>query len=787
MHSALARAGRTGPRFRDAAPADAGRAVAAIKAALADLEQGRSEEALARLGQLRPIEVDSAPACALAGLICASAAAHRQALAWLDRALVLGPPEPALLGHRAHALAAIGDGNQALASYEAAAEAGSADPQLHFNRANLLRTAGRLEEAIAAYDTALRLKPAFPEALRAGGTVLRDLGHTEGALRFLGESLRLKPDDPDAWLDRTNLLQSLHRYGEALADYDRALAHLPGNAQLLTNRGIALIELGRLEEACSSFETALERDSALPQAHLNRGNVLVWLGRPDEALASFECALVLKPRYPEAACGRGLAQKLLGRYDEAMASYELALAEDPDFAYARANRGELNLLRGDFGRGWPDYEFRFLAGRQERLVLKGKVPFWTGEPCAGKRLAVFADQGNGDKIQFARFLPMLAATGADITVICPARLQKLFAPVTIGLHVVEAVDDDELFDLQVGLSSLPFCFRTTPGGIPAAQGYLKADPVLAARWAERLGREGLKIGLCWRGNQNWQVDPRRSLPLSAFAPLAAVPDVRLISLQLPDPTDPAAETIAALGVEQLGPDLDAGPHAFADTAAVIANLDLVVTCDTSIAHLAGALGRAVWVLIQASPEWRWMLESDESPWYSSMRLFRQQRRGDWEEPMGLLARAVGQWAEAWRAHRAATRAKPATVSIPAAIGEVVDKLTILRIKAERMRDPGKRANVRRELEVVQQALREALPEADPRIGRLAEELAEVNRTLWTVEDDIRDCERRGDFGLDFIALARSVYLTNDRRAALKRQINVAAGSQFLEEKEYLGG
>ncbi len=758
-------------------------AVEVIRAALAHLDAGRAVEAMAKLDRLKPIEVTSQPACTLAGLICVSLSAHRKALAWLDRAAVLGPVDPTVTGHRANALAAIGDHAQALAAFDIACEGGSIDPVLHFNRANLLRATGRLGEAIASYDVALRLRPAFPEALRAGGTVLRDLGHPDGALRFLGEALRLKPDDVDVWIERTALLHGLHRYDEALLDYERALTHLPHNALLLTNRGIALIELGRLDEACGSLEAAIARDPTLPQAHMNLGNALVWLGRPDEALIRFEAALSLDEHYPEAACGRGLALKLLGRYDEALASFEAALADDPDFPHARANRGEIHLIQGDLARGWPDYEFRFLAGRQDRPTLKGAVPFWTGEPCRGARLAVLADQGNGDKIQFARYLPLLAATGAVVTFVCPARLQRLLRDVTAGLRVVDAVGEDETFDLQVSLSSLPACFRTTLDTIPGAGGYLTPDPALVARWADRLGRQGLKIGLCWRGHQGWQVDPRRSVPLGALAPLAALPDVRLVSLQLPDAGEGLAD---ALSLEEIGGDLDAGPDGFVDTAAVMANLDLIVTCDTSIAHLAGALGRPVWVLLQSSPEWRWLLETDQSPWYGSMRLFRQRERGAWAEPVDVLVRAVAQWAEAWRSHRDA-QVTARTLRVPVPIGDVVDKMTILRIKREHMRDAGKRENVRRELDLLEEVVRSALSGTDPRLDDLANELGHVNQALWTIEDEIRDCERRRDFGPGFVALARSVYITNDRRAALKREINLASGSPLLEEKEYRAG
>ena len=610
-----------------------------MRQALALLQAGHTAEATRLLAGLTPARTEDADHCLMAGLILAGAGQPRAALPWFDRALRLRPKDPAFLVQRAGALASAGDTNGALAGYAAAVAAGGDDDALHFDHANLLQSVGRLDEAIASYDAALRLRPAFPEALRAGARLLAERGHSEGALRFFAEAARLDPTHIDTWLDLTNLLQTRHRYGEALAAYASALTVLPGNAPLLTNRGIALLATGRLVEGVADLDAAIAADPGVPQAHMNRGNGLVWLGRPEEALAAYDAALAIRPAYAEALCGRGVAQKLLGDFSAALAATEAALALDPGFPHARAHRGELRLLAGDFSAGWPDYEYRFLAGRQERPVLKASVPFWTGEPIGGRRLAVFFDQGNGDKIQFARFLPRLASTGAVITIVCPARLRRLLGGLMAGLRVVEAVDDSEVFDRQVALSSLPFCLGVTREAISGAP-YLAAEPALVAQWRARLGPRAFTVGLCWRGNQGWQVDPRRSVPLGAFAPLAALPGVRLVSLQMPDNAEAAGAAHVAQRLDAFADELDTGPDGFVDTAALMASLGLVVTCDTSIAHLAGALGRPVFVLLQAVPEWRWMTGGDTSPWYASARLFRQARRGAWDEPVAAIARAV---------------------------------------------------------------------------------------------------------------------------------------------------
>ena len=265
------------------------------------------------------------------------------------------------------------------------------------------------------------------------------------------------------------------------------------------------------------------------------------------------------------------------------------------------------------------------------------------------------------------------------------------------------------------------------------------------------------------------------MPLSALAPLAEVAGVRLISLQKGVGEEQLSVLPPSMRVETLGADFDAGPDAFVDTAAAMAALDLIVTCDTSIAHLAGALAAPVWVALKSDAEWRWLAGRADSPWYPTMRLFRQSRRGAWRDVFDAMALEV--------AALAARRAAPRLISTPCALGELIDKITILRIKAARIREEEKLANVRRELALLERLAREDGP-AGPSIDLLTDRLAAVNARLWTIEDAIRACEREGDFGPRFVALARSVYCENDVRAALKRAINTLANSALVEEKSY---
>jgi len=343
------------------------------------------------------------------------------------------------------------------------------------------------------------------------------------------------------------------------------------------------------------------------------------------------------------------------------------------------------------------------------------------------------------------------------------------------VRFVDSPPAEEPFDAQIAISSLPHAFGTRLETIPAAVPYLAAEPALREMWIQRIGAGGLKVGVVWQGNPDPAADRARSVPLAALAPLTEVPGVRLISLQKGFGEEQLSTLPSSMRVETLGADFDAGTDAFVDTAAAMTCLDLVVTCDTSIAHLAGALALPVWVALKIDAEWRWLTERADSPWYPTMRLFRQARRGVWGDVFEAMALEL--------VALAAARAAPRMFSTPCSLGELIDKITILRIKAERIREEEKLDNVRRELALLERLAHEDGPSGPP-IDLLTDKLAAVNVRLWNIEDAIRTCEREGDFGPRFVALARSVYGENDARAAIKRAINTLANSALVEEKSY---
>ena len=604
----------------------------------AHLQAGCRQAAAEELKALAPSQVVDAGQCQIIGSILVGANALQEALCWYERAHRLSPEYPGLAANYATVLFKLGHLDEALLGYDAALRLCRTDAKVFYNRGLVLRALGRTDEAIGSLDEALKLDPGDAETLRAGGLILRDAGRFERALAFFEEAVRLRPDFRECRIDRANLLQRLGRFEAAVAAYSEALAQFPNDADLLNNRGGALRELGELDAALESYEAALAARPAFPQALFNRGTILLKKTPPEAALAAYEAALTLRPNYCDAHVGRGVALKELCRFDEADKAFDAALALEPDSAHANNNKGALQLLRGDFAAGLEGYEYRWLATGVHKRTLSFPVPEWQYPGRAGERVLVYDEQGFGDTFQFSRFLPLMADAAVAVTFFCRSALVHLMRGIDQRVRVVDHFGPEAAFDAQIALSSLPRAFGTRLETIPARQSYLAAQTQRIAYWRDRLGAHGFKIGLCWQGNPNPCADLNRSIPLAAFAPLAALQGVRLISLQRPDVA--AAASAAASGVE-VDPDLDAEGDAFADTAAVMQNVDLIVTCDTSVAHLAGALGRPVFVLLKRVPDWRWLLDRADSPWYPTMRLFRQKSPGDWP---GVIGRVAGELA-----------------------------------------------------------------------------------------------------------------------------------------------
>jgi hypothetical protein len=394
--------------------------------------------------------------------------------------------------------------------------------------------------------------------------------------------------------------------------------------------------LGRPEEALASCDMALSLRPDNPPVLSNRADVLDTLGRYEEAVASCDRALSLQPDAAVTLSNRGNALRALKRFDEAMESYDRALALQPEFADCRFNRALLLLLRGSLSTGWQEYEWRRKLATWEERGLDG--PEWRGEDLSGRRLLLYGEGGLGDTIQFARFVRVLAAQGGDIVIEVEPPLCGLMQSLAGASQVIPRGNPLPAYDCHLPLASVPFVRAVDATQIPAAMPYLTAEPERVAAWSTRLPEAAFRVGIAWSGEPRRGSERGRAIPPAAFAPLGHIPGVRLIGLTGQVGLEPASAAPAGVPIVDLGRDFAAGPDGFRDLAAVIMQLDLVVTSDSPIAHLAGALGRPVWILLKDVPDWRWLLDRADSPWYPTARLFRQSRRDDWD---GVVAAAAG--------------------------------------------------------------------------------------------------------------------------------------------------
>lgn len=493
---------------------------------------------------------------------------------------------------------------------------------------------GRAEEGIALVRRALKLNPKFPAAWNSLGNGLREARQHARAVEAFDKAIAQQPGFAEAYSNRGNAMADLGRFAPALASYDKALALRPDHAEAWSNRGQALLELGRMAEALDSCDKALALRPDFAAAHGNRANVLLRLRRPLDTLAAAERAITLAPGLATAHATRAAALQDLGRAEEALASFDRALALNPDHAETRWNRSLVLLLLGRFEEGWPEHEWR--TRKRDAVVTRSfRQPLWLGlEPIAGKRLFLHAEQGLGDTIQFCRYALLAHERGAKVVMSVQDALVPLLRDLHPDIEVIGAKQKPDAFDLHTPLHSLPLAFGTTLATIPAWAAYLKPPAERVARWATRLGSEGLKVGINWQGSTG-AIDVGRSFPLSQFLPLAQLPGVRLISLHK-GAGEAQLRDLPADTVETLGADFDPPGAAFLDSAAVIQLCDVIITSDTSLAHLAGALGVPTWVILQRVPDWRWLLGREDSPWYPSMRLFRQEMAGDWDQVFGRI-------------------------------------------------------------------------------------------------------------------------------------------------------
>lgn len=585
----------------------------------------------------------------------------------LDRALKINPNSAVVVTNRGNVLLAMQRYEDALSSYDRALSLKANYAEIHFNRGVVLRELGRDEEALVSYDRALALKPDYAEAHNNRGIVLELLSRPEEAIASYDRALNRNPGFTQAHYNRGNALRTLERYEDALASYDRALGCNPRYVEARINRGNVLRELRHLEEALADYDVALQLNPAYGEALLNRAIVLNALNRHPEALASLDRALALRPDHPDALCNFGITLRSLNRLPESLLAFNRALEFRPDYievyiersvlmmhmrrfeeayadidhaltlepAYPEAHFCEAayRLVNAEFTRGWEKYEWRWKV-KEAGMARVFSQPLWLGrEDIAGKTILLYSEQGYGDTLQFCRYAALVAALGARVLLEVQPPLRPLLARMRDPAQVFATGDALPAFDYQCPLMSLPLAFRTDSETIPAVTPYLSADPARVEAWRTYLGPTAKpRIGIAWSGRPAFRNDYNRSLRLNGLLPLLT-DFADFISLQK-ELRDHDREILATHPqIRNVGETL----NDYDDTAALLECLDLVISVDTSVAHLAGALGKPTWVLLPYYPDWRWLLDREDSPWYPGTRLFRQPRPGDWDSVIARVA------------------------------------------------------------------------------------------------------------------------------------------------------
>jgi tetratricopeptide (TPR) repeat protein len=606
---------------------------------------GRHSDALTCYGGAVALKPDFAAAHRGRGMTLLHLGQTEDAVRALSNAIRLEPHNPAFYNDLGVALERAEQKTEALAQFERAIQLDARFVEAHHNRGLLEATLGRYQQALESLDRALALQPNIAALHANRGNVLADLGRSEEAIASFDEALALEPRDELTLRNRGQLLLKLQRPSAALASFDKAVALAPQDSEAHFLRGVCLALMEDYAQALLGFDRSLALAPNSPEVLNNRGVALGQLGRHEEALESFAKATAVAPGYIEAHTNTANTLTTLQRQAEAVQSFDRALAIKPQDSSLQWGKARALLSLGDFRNGWPLYESRLQLEHLRPLQRHTDLQRWQGwESIEGRTLLVYAEQGLGDTVQFFRYVPLLEARGAKVIFETQPALQTLLQTAPTRARILPFGAPLPPFDLATPLLSLPGLLGTELDSIPGGVPYITAEPARTAAWKERLAAlPGRKLGLTWQGHIETEKHGGyigRSFGLAAAAPLAAIPGVTLISLQKGEASGQRSQVAFGSKVLELTDPGEMGAAELLDTAALLSALDLVVTTDTFTAHLAGALGIPVWVVLSYSPDWRWLTEREDSPWYPTMRLFRQRTAGDWSEVFDRVARSL---------------------------------------------------------------------------------------------------------------------------------------------------
>jgi tetratricopeptide (TPR) repeat protein len=575
------------------------------------------------------------------GFSLAALGETQRAVPALQQAIELKPAWAAAHAYLGTLRQNLGELDEAVRCLQQAISLEPNNGEWHFNLGNAFLASEKHAESVEAFQRCLQLNPRHVGALSNLGNALRKLDRLEEAELSLRRALDLEPSLTVALHNLGCVLYSQNRYQESVTVLRQAIGVDPNLADVYNDLGISLHRLGQLPESIAVYRRGLELNPQWPEALSNLGAALTDLGQLDEAVSRLEQAVALKPELVSAHLSLGNALKDQGRLEQAIACYDrvLDMPATRDLAAAHWNRALAMLLQGDLARGWREYEWRWQWKEFKTKARDFPQARWQGEDLAGRTILITSEQGLGDMIQFVRYVPMVAQRGGRVLLECERGLMRLVRGVAGVERLVRVGEAPADFDLHCPLMSLPLAFSTTLETIPNQSPYLRADVQLVEKWRQRMAGDDsrMKVGLVWAGNPAHRHDHLRSLPsLELLKPLASAKGMKFYSLQ----KGVAAEEVrkSSFGLELVDWSKDLSD--FAETAALIANLDLVIAPDTAIAHLAGAMGKRVWTMLPFSSEWRWLLQREDSPWYPTMRLFRQDRPRGWSGVVDRLSHAL---------------------------------------------------------------------------------------------------------------------------------------------------
>jgi tetratricopeptide (TPR) repeat protein len=574
----------------------------------------------------------------IADLFQKGSALHQQnnfveAQAIYEKILCIQPDHFDVLQLLGSLLAQIKKHSEAIKYLSKALKINPNDARTQCNQGIVLKELKRFDEALSSYNQAIAIEPYYADAFNNRGIVLQELKRFDEALSSYNQAIAIEPKFAQAYYNRGIVLQELKRFDEALDSYDQAISINSNFVNAYNNKGVILKSLKRFDEALSVYNQAISIKPDYSKTYYNQGIALQELNRHDEALISYDQAIAINPDYPEAYNNVGNTLQELKQFDKALVNYNHAISIDPDYADAFFNKSTLLILRGDYSEGWQLYEWRWKQKHNINSRRHYKKPLWLGnESLIDKTLLITIEQGFGDYIQFIRYALLVQKLDVKVILEVPSILISVVATLKGQFTLVETGKPLPDFDYHCPVASLPLAFKTTLKSIPGELPYLYANENCKKKWGKKLGKKTItRIGLVWAGNPDHTNDYNRSLLLKQFSSLLTLP-FEFHSLQK-DLREVDAQTLIDF------PDLYQHQdelHDFSDTAALIDAMDIIISVDTSVAHLAGAMGKKLWLLLPYLPDFRWMLDREDSPWYPCAILYRQKKINDWDSALEKL-------------------------------------------------------------------------------------------------------------------------------------------------------